>query len=162
MASRKKRHEGRKRKALKRLEKQKEKEMIIQTEMEEEPRKRSKAWIWILIGLLTVAVLGAAAYGVNWYLETQKANEEREVKEEEKEELEEHVGKPVTEFMDKVAETGYKAVYFQGEENFTERIDMIKEDYLVSEVRVSDVEKRVKVSIEKEDLADIGTGEEVD
>lgn len=162
VASRKKRHEGRKRKALKRLEKQKEKEIVIQTETEEEPKKRSKAWIWILIGLLTVAVLGAAAYGVNWYLETQKANEEREVKEEEKEELEEYVGKSVTEFMDKVAETGYKAVYFQGEENFTERIDMIKEDYLVSEVRVSDVEKRVKVAIEKEELADIGTGEEVD
>ncbi len=157
VASRKKRHEGRKRKALKRLEKQKEKEMVIQTETDEKPRKRSKAWLWILISLIIVGILGAAAYGVNWYLEAQKASEEREVKNEEKEELEEYVGKSVTELMEKIEEIDYTAVYFQGEDNFTERIDMIKEDYLVSEVRVSDVEKRVKVSIEKEDLAEIET-----
>ena len=138
VASRKKRHEGRKKKALKRLEKQRE--------IEEEPKKRSKAWLWILISLLILGILGAAAYGVNWYLEAQKASEEKQVN---KEDIEEYVGKPVTELMEKIEEIDYTAVYFQGEENFTERIDMIKEDYLVSEVRVSDVEKKVKISIEK-------------
>ena len=61
--------------------------------------------------------------------------------------LTEYIGKPLTEFMENVSESEYTATYFADDVDFTDFIDLMKDDYTVGGLDINETDKTVEVTL---------------
>lgn len=63
-------------------------------------------------------------------------------------EFDSYVGKPLVDIMEKIDELGYTATYLADGEDFTEFIDLMKEDYTTGDIIVDAENKTIEVKLQ--------------